>query len=55
MDELERNNEIFHLLNLWAWCSRALHVKWERSDKYRNSCLAGHRLCGQRKADRARK
>jgi hypothetical protein len=41
MDELERNNEIFQLLNLWAWCSRALHVKWERSDKYRNSCLAG--------------
>jgi hypothetical protein len=38
---LHRNEEISQLLRLWMWCSRSLHVKWEREDKHRNTCLMG--------------
>ena len=36
-----RNQEIRKLLDLWQWCSRRLHVQWERKRKYRNDCLFG--------------
>ena len=36
-----RNQEIRKLLDLWQWCSRQLHVQWERKRKYRNDCLFG--------------
>ncbi len=38
-DEVDRNEEIQQLLELWMWCSRSLHVKWERIHKHRNTCL----------------
>jgi hypothetical protein len=41
MDEYDRNSEIRELLDIWEWCSRALHVKWKRTDKHRNTCLIG--------------
>ena len=40
-DESNRNEEIRQLLELWMWCSRSLHVKWERIHKHRNTCLMG--------------
>ncbi len=39
MDEALRNHEISNLLELWEWCSRTLHVKWQRKDTHRNECL----------------
>ena len=41
MDLESRNQEIRKLLDLWQWCSRTLHVQWERKRKYRNGCLFG--------------
>jgi hypothetical protein len=41
MEEHFRNQEISHLLNIWDWCSRPLHVKWKRKRKLRNDCLMG--------------
>jgi hypothetical protein len=41
MDLESRNQEIRNLLDLWQWCSRTLHVQWERKRKYRNRCLFG--------------
>jgi len=41
MDQESRNQEIRNLLDLWQWCSRTLHVQWERKRKYRNGCLFG--------------
>jgi hypothetical protein len=38
MDLESRNQEIRNLLDLWQWCSRTLHVQWERKRKYRNGC-----------------
>ena len=39
MDECLRNHEISNWLDLWEWCSRSLHVKWERKATHRNECL----------------
>ena len=41
MDLESRNQEIRNLLDLWQWCSRTLHVQWERKRKYCNGCLFG--------------
>ena len=41
MNQESRNQEIRNLLDLWQWCSRALHVQWKRKRKYRNGCLFG--------------
>jgi len=41
MDEAIRNHEIASLLDAWEWCSRLLHVKWQRKRRNRNSCLMG--------------
>jgi hypothetical protein len=36
-----RNVEIDDLLDIWEWCSRHLHVKWQRKRKLRNGCFIG--------------
>jgi len=36
-----RNQEIDNLLEIWGWCSRRLHVKWQRKRKQRNDCFFG--------------
>jgi len=41
MDNSHCNHEIMQLLDVWEWCSRALHVNWKRKCKNRNSCLMG--------------
>jgi hypothetical protein len=42
MDErYDRNVEIDDLLEIWEWCSRRLHVKWQRKPKLRNGCFIG--------------
>ena len=42
MDErYDRNVEIDDLLEIWEWCSRRLHVKWQRKRKLRNGCFIG--------------
>ena len=42
MDErYERNVEVDDLLEIWEWCSRRLHVKWQRKRKLRNGCFIG--------------
>ena len=41
MDESFRNHEIANLLDLWEWCSRTLHAKWQRKRTERNRCLLG--------------
>ena len=41
MEEEGRNQEIRNLLDIWQWCSRTLHVQWNRKRKYRNGCLFG--------------
>jgi hypothetical protein len=42
MDErYDRNVEIDDLLEIWEWCSRRLHVKWQRRPKLRNGCFIG--------------
>jgi hypothetical protein len=39
MDErYERNVEIDDLLQMWEWCSRLLHIRWQRKPKLRNPC-----------------
>jgi hypothetical protein len=37
----DRNVEIDDLLQIWEWCSRHLHVKWQRKPKLRNGCFIG--------------
>ena len=39
MHESFRNHEISNLLDFWEWCSRTLHVKWQRKRVNRNRCL----------------
>jgi hypothetical protein len=39
MEESFRNHEISNMLDLWEWCSRTLHVKWQRKEILRNDCL----------------
>lgn len=39
MEECHRNQEISASLCIWEWCSKTLHVKWERKRKNRNGCL----------------
>jgi hypothetical protein len=42
MDALyERNVEIDDLLQIWEWCSRLLHIRWQRRPKLRNPCYLG--------------
>src|ERR1700734_3754550 len=41
MDEALRNHEITGFLDAWEWCSRTLHLKWQRKRMNRNSCLMG--------------
>jgi hypothetical protein len=42
MDErYDRNVEIDDFLEIWEWCSRRLHVKWQRRPKLRNGCFIG--------------
>jgi hypothetical protein len=42
MDErYYRNVEVDDLLQIWEWCSRRLHVKWQRKRKLRNGCFIG--------------
>ncbi len=41
MDESIRNYRIANLLDMWEWCSRTLHVKWQRKRRHRNGCLMG--------------
>jgi hypothetical protein len=42
MDErYDRNVEVDDQLELWEWCSRRLHVKWQRKRKLRNGCYIG--------------
>jgi hypothetical protein len=42
MDErYDRNVEVDDLLEIWEWCSRRLHVKWQRKRKLRNGCYIG--------------
>lgn len=36
-----RNVEVDDLLQLWEWCSRRLHIKWQRKRKLRNGCFYG--------------
>lgn len=47
--EYQRNLEIDDLLDLWEWCSRRLHVKWQRKPRLRNGCYIGltHALLGE--------
>jgi hypothetical protein len=40
-DRYDRNVEIDDLLEIWSWCSRSLHVKWQRKRKLRNGCFFG--------------
>lgn len=40
-DEYQRNLEIDDLLETWEWCSRRLHIKWQRKSKLRNGCFVG--------------
>jgi hypothetical protein len=42
MDErYYRNVEVNDLLEIWEWCSRRLHVRWDRKRKLRNGCYIG--------------
>jgi hypothetical protein len=36
-----RNVEVDDLLEIWEWCSRRLHVKWQRKRRLRNGCFFG--------------
>jgi len=47
--EHQRNLKIDDLLDLWEWCSRRLHVKWQRKPRLRNGVFIGltHALLGQ--------
>lgn len=47
--EYKRNLEIDDLLDLWEWCSRRLHVKWQRKPRLRNGVYIGltHSLLGE--------
>jgi hypothetical protein len=40
-DAYQRNLEIDNLLDTWEWCSRRLHVKWQRKRRLRNGCFVG--------------
>jgi hypothetical protein len=40
-DEYSRNLEIENLLATWEWCSRHLHLKWQRKPRLRNGCFIG--------------
>jgi hypothetical protein len=40
-DRYWRNATIDDLLEIWTWCSRHLHVKWQRKRKQRNNCFYG--------------
>ncbi len=37
----DRNVEVDDLLEIWEWCSRRLHVKWQRKRRLRNGCFMG--------------
>jgi len=37
----DRNVDINDLLEIWEWCSRRLHVKWQRKRRLRNGCFIG--------------
>jgi hypothetical protein len=37
----DRNIDADDLLGIWEWCSRRLHVKWQRKRKLRNGCFIG--------------
>ena len=41
MADSYRNEEINDLLEVWEWCSRRLHVKWQRKRRLRNGCFMG--------------
>jgi len=45
----QRNVEIDNLLDSWEWCSRRLHVKWQRKPRLRNGVYIGltHALLGE--------
>jgi hypothetical protein len=36
-----RNVEVDEILEIWDWCSRRRHVKWQRKPKLRNGCYIG--------------
>jgi hypothetical protein len=40
-ERYDRNVDINALLETWEWCSRRLHVKWQRKRKLRNGCFIG--------------
>ena len=40
-ETFDRNIDINDLLEIWQWCSRRLHVKWQRKRRLRNGCFIG--------------
>ncbi len=40
-ERYDRNVEVDDLLEIWEWCSRRLHVKWQRKRRLRNGCFMG--------------
>jgi hypothetical protein len=40
-ERYDRNVDAGDLLEIWEWCSRRLHVKWQRKRRFRNCCFIG--------------
>jgi hypothetical protein len=38
-ERYDRNVEVDQLLEIWEWCSRRLHARWQRRRRLRNPCF----------------